>query len=93
MTTYAVQANQFVQYTGANSAAIVTLLSGPNLVVSIASETGGVLSLHLVGWGGMTNGGSDDVVHINQTDWVSAQDTWAVIISNAEFTTQWIVKA
>ena len=95
MATYAVQATKFVQYTGSNSAAIVALFTAPNLVTTIVSETGGVLTLRIVSDGGPFNGGGDNTFKINNTDYVCDPDGggWVQTVTAAQFATEWIVKA
>jgi hypothetical protein len=95
VTTYAVQATKFLQYTGSNSAAIVALVADPEMVVTITSEVAGVLTLHVISNGGPFNGGGDDSYVIHSTDYVSSTpgSGWVQIVTAAELAASWIVKA
>lgn len=93
MTTYAVQATKFVQYSGSNSAAIVALIAGPEMIVTITSEASGVLTLQVISNGGMFNGGSDQTYVIHSTDYVALGSGWVQIVTAPELASEWIVKA
>jgi hypothetical protein len=91
---YAVQATKMVQYTGSNSAEIITLFTAPNLVTTLVSEAAGVLTLRIISDGGPYEGGGDITWLISQNNYISCiGGCWVQAITPAQLAASWIVKA
>lgn len=94
MTIYAVRAARFVQYDGLNGPDVVELLDAQkSLAVAVLADTGEVLRLDLVSYGGPAEGGGQEVIEIGAGDYVRATGDWAEVVPAEVFAAEWIMKA
>jgi hypothetical protein len=93
VTIYAVKATRFVQYDGLNAADVVELLDAQkSLAVTVLADTGDVLRLQLVSYGGPAEGGGEGVLEVGAGDYVRATGDWGDAVPAEVFADEWIIK-
>lgn len=89
---YAVRAYKVIQYDGTNSADIISYITSfVGMSATIVSQSGGVLTLHALCTPGFPVNWEGDVT-VNTNDWVFCVNEMVQVVTNADFSGQWVTK-